>query len=108
MLVKPRPSVFATLLAVGRRSMDNFRDTSQIVRRRFAVRPARYPNIAWPVWLVVWLLLTAAAFVRLDTPAGMVHGQWSGARLADFLTQFALGGWYLIPSAPAVAANLID
>ena len=89
--------------------MSNFRDTLQIVRRRFAARPARYPNIAWPVWLVVWLLLTAAAFVRLDTPAGMVHGQWSGARLAEFLTQFALGGWYLIPSALLlVAANLTD
>ena len=109
MLVKSRPTVSGRLLGVGRRSLSNFRDTTQIVRRRFAARPARYPNIAWPVWLVVWVLLTAAAFVRLDTPAGMVHGQWSGAGVAEFLTQFALGGWYLIPSALLlVGANLTD
>jgi undecaprenyl-diphosphatase len=54
-------------------------------------------------------LLTAAAFVRLDTPAGLLHGQWSGARFAEFLTQFALGGWYLIPSALLlVVANMTD
>lgn len=109
MLVKSRPSFADRLLGTGRRSLDNFRDTMRIVRGRFAARPAVYPNVPWPVWGLVWILLTAAAFVRLDTPAGMVHGQWSGARLAEFLTQFALGGWYLIPSALLlVAANLID
>ncbi|WP_027057213.1 phosphatase PAP2 family protein [Mesorhizobium loti] len=109
MLVKSRPSVSGGLLGAGRRSLGNFRDTMQIVRNRFALRPVRYPNVAWPVWGLVWVLLTAAAFVRLDTPAGVLHGQWSGARVAEFLTQFALGGWYLIPSALLlVAANLID
>lgn len=111
MLVKSRPSVSGMLLGVGRRSLDNFRDTMQIARKRFAARPARYPNIVWPVWGLVWVLLTAAAFVRLDTPAGMLHGQWSPGfvHLADFFTQFGLGGWYLIPSALLlVAANLTD
>ncbi|MER8462470.1 phosphatase PAP2 family protein [Mesorhizobium sp. M1409] len=111
MLVKSRPSVSGLLLGVGRRSLDNFRDTMRIAKRRFAVRPARYPNILWSVWVLVWVLLTAAAFVRLDTPAGMLHGQWSAkfAGLADFFTQFGLGGWYLIPSALLlVAANLTD
>lgn len=111
MLVKSRPSVSGLLLGLGRRSLDNFRDTMQIVKRRFAVRPARYPNILWSVWILVWALLTAAAFVRLDIPAGVLHGQWSAkfVRLADFFTQLGLGGWYLIPSALLlVAANLTD
>ncbi|MER9303304.1 phosphatase PAP2 family protein [Mesorhizobium sp. M0293] len=111
MLVKSRPCVSSLLLGIGRRSLDNFRDTIQIAKRRFAIRPARYPNILWSVWVLVWVLLTAAAFVRLDTPAGLLHGQWSArfARLADFFTQFGLGGWYLIPSAIVlVAANLTD
>ena len=99
------------LLGVGRRSVDNFRDTMRIARKRFAARPVRYPNILWSVWVLVWVLLTAAAFVRLDTPAGMLRDQWSPGfvRLADFFTQFGLGGWYLIPSALLlVAANLTD
>lgn len=111
MLVKSRPSVSSLLLGVGRRSLDNFRDTMQIAKRRFAVRPAFYPNLQWPIWLLAWVLLTAATFVRLDTSAGMLHGQWSAgiARLAEFFTQFGLGGWYLIPSALLlVAANLTD
>ncbi len=111
MLVKSRPSVSAMLLGVGRRSVDNFRDTMQIAKRRFAARPARYPNILWSVWVLVWVLLTAAAFVRLDTPAGMLRDQWSPGfvHLADFFTQFGLGGWYLIPTALLlVAANLTD
>ncbi|BCG88869.1 phosphatase PAP2 family protein [Mesorhizobium sp. 113-3-9] len=111
MLVKSRPPVSGRLLGTGRRSVDNFLDTMRIVRGRFAARPARYPNIVWSVWGVGWVLLTAAAFVRLDTPAGMLRDQWSPGfvRLADFFTQFGLGGWYLIPPALLlVAANLID
>jgi undecaprenyl-diphosphatase len=41
----------------------------------------------------------------------MLRDQWSPGfvRLADFFTQFGLGGWYLIPSALLlVAANLTD
>ncbi len=111
MLVRSRPSVSGMLLGVGRRSLNNFRDTMRIAKRRFAVRPARYPDIVWPVWGLAWALLTAAAFVRLDNPAGMLRDQWSPgfAHLADFFTQFGLGGWYLIPSALLlVAANLTD
>ncbi|MBN9219727.1 MAG: phosphatase PAP2 family protein [Mesorhizobium sp.] len=111
MLVRSRPPVYGSLLGIGRRSLDNFRDTLRIARQRFAVRPARYPNVSWWAWVLVWIFLTGAAFVRLDTPAGMAHGQWSPgvARLAEFLTQFALGGWYLIPAALLlVAANLTD
>ncbi|WP_421913401.1 phosphatase PAP2 family protein [Mesorhizobium sp.] len=50
-------------------------------------------------------------FVRLDLPAGMLRDQWPPGfvKLADFLTQFALGGWYLIPAALLlVVANLTD
>lgn len=111
MLVKSRPSVPAALLAMPRRSVDNFRDTLRIARKRFATRPATYPNVLWSVWILVWALLTAAAFVRLDLPAGMLRDQWSPGfvRLADFLTQFALGGWYLVPAALLlVLANLTD
>ena len=111
MLVRSGPSVSGMLLGVGRRSFDNFRDTMQIAKKRFAVRPATYPNIPWPVWGLVWVFLTAAAFVRLDTPAGMLRDQWSPGfvRLADFFTQFGLGGWYLVPSVLLlVVANLTD
>jgi len=111
MLVKSRPSVSGVILGLGRRSVGNFRDTMQIAKRRFAVRPARYPNIPWPVWTLAWVLLTAAAFVSLDTMAGTLRDQWSPrfVHLADFFTQFGLGGWYLIPSALLlVAANLTD
>ncbi|MER9296162.1 phosphatase PAP2 family protein [Mesorhizobium sp. M0621] len=111
MLVKSRPSVSGLLVGLGRRSLDNFRDTMQIAKRRFATRPARYPNILWSVWVLVWVLLTATAFVRLDTPAGMLRDQWSPGfvHLADFFTQFGLGGWYLIPSALLlVVSNLTD
>ncbi|TPJ27460.1 phosphatase PAP2 family protein [Mesorhizobium sp. B2-8-3] len=82
-----------------------------IVRRRFAVRPARYPRILWGVWLLAWLLLIVAAFLRLDASAGEMRGEWSPgfARFTDFFTQFGLGGWYLIPAALClVAANLTD
>ncbi|WP_258052359.1 phosphatase PAP2 family protein [Mesorhizobium sp. INR15] len=99
------------MFAVLRRSLSNFRDTMQIARKRFADRPATYPRILWPVWALVWAFLIGAAFVRLDTPAGMLRDQWSPGfvRVADFLTQFGLGGWYLIPSALLlVAANLTD
>ena len=98
-------------LALYRRSLGNFRDTMSIVRRRFAVRPARYPRILWSVWLLAWVLLTVAAFLRLDAGAGEMRGEWSPgfARFTDFFTQFGLGGWYLIPSALClVAANLTD
>ena len=111
MLVKSRPPISAALLAMPRRSVDNFRDTLKIARLRFVVRPATYPNVLWSVWILVWALLTAAAFVRLDLPAGVLRDQWSPGfvRLADFLTQFALGGWYLIPAALLlVVANLTD
>jgi len=111
MLVKSRPSVSAALVAMPRRSVDNLRDTLRIARRRFTVRQAAYPNILWSVWILAWTLLTAAAFVRLDAAAGMLQDQWSPGfvRFADFLTQFALGGWYLIPSALLlVVANLTD
>lgn len=111
MLVRSRPSVSGMLLRVGRQSLSNFRDTMQIAKKRFAARSARYPDIAWPVWGLTWVFLTAAAFVRLDSPAGMLRDQWSSGfvRLADFFTQFGLGGWYLIPSAfLLVVANLTD
>ncbi|TIW79109.1 MAG: phosphoesterase, partial [Mesorhizobium sp.] len=64
MLVKSRPPVSSSLLGIGRRSLGNFRDTLQLARRRLAVRPARYPNISWWPWGLVWVFLTAAAFVR--------------------------------------------
>ncbi|UVK37258.1 phosphatase PAP2 family protein [Mesorhizobium sp. AR10] len=111
MLVKSRPTVSVALLAVFGRSFGNFRDTIQIARRRFGARPAFYPKLQWQIWLLIWAFLTAAAFVCLDTPAGMLRGQWSPGfvQLADFFTQFGLGGWYLIPSALLlVIANLID
>ncbi|MDX8441998.1 phosphatase PAP2 family protein [Mesorhizobium australafricanum] len=101
----------AAPLALYRRSLGNFRDTMTIVRRRFAVRPARYPRILWSVWLLAWMLLTVAAFLRLDAGAGEMRGEWSPGfvRFTDFFTQFGLGGWYLIPAALClVAANLTD
>ncbi|MBZ9998717.1 MULTISPECIES: phosphatase PAP2 family protein [unclassified Mesorhizobium] len=111
MLVKPRPSVSVAPAAVVRRSVGNFRDTLRIVRGRFAARSASYPKVLWPLWISAWILLTAAAFVGLDTPAGLLHGRWSAGfgRLAEFLTQFGLGGWYLIPPALLlIGANLTD
>lgn len=101
----------AAPLALYRRSLGNFRDTISIVKRRFAVRPARYPRMLWSVWLAAWVLLTVAIFLRLDTGAGEMRGEWSPGfvRFTDFFTQFGLGGWYLIPAALClVAANLTD
>ena len=101
----------AAPIAIYRRSLGNFHDTISIVKRRFAVRPARYPRILWSVWLLAWLLLTVAIFVRLDAGAGEMRGEWSPGfvRFTDFFTQFGLGGWYLIPAALClVVANLTD
>jgi len=98
-------------LALYRRSLGNFRDTMSIVKRRFAVRPARYPRILWSFWLMAWVLLTAAIFLRLDAAAGEMRGEWSPGfvRFTDFFTQFGLGGWYLIPAALClIAANLTN
>jgi len=100
-----------SVLALYRRSLGNFRDTMTIVKRRFAARPARYPRILWSVWLLAWVLLTVAIFLRLDAGAGEMRGEWSPGfvRFTDFFTQFGLGGWYLIPAALClVAANLTD
>ena len=101
----------AAPLALYRRSLGNFTDTMRIVKRRFAVRPARYPKILWAVWGLAWALLTVAVFLRLDTGAGEMRGAWSPGfvRFTDFFTQFGLGGWYLIPAALClVVANLTD
>jgi hypothetical protein len=111
MLVKSRPAVSSILLGAAHRSYDNLGDTVRIVARRFAARPARYPDTRWSVWAVVWVLLVAAAFLRLDTPAGQLHDRWPRALidLTEILTQFGLGGWYLAPAALLLAAaNLID
>ncbi|CAN7550241.1 phosphatase PAP2 family protein [Mesorhizobium amorphae] len=97
--------------AVSRRSLGNFLDTMRIVRRRFAVRKPDYPRIAWPVWLLAWIMLTAAVFFGLDHAAGTRWGEWPHglARFTEFFTDFGLGGWYLIPAALClVAANLTD
>ncbi|MDX8436330.1 MULTISPECIES: phosphatase PAP2 family protein [Mesorhizobium] len=94
-----------------RRSLGNFLDTFRIVRRRFAVRAARYPEIPWLVWVFAWLLLAAAVFFSLDSAAGRMRGVWTPGfvHFTDFFTDFGLGGWYLIPAALClVAANLTD
>ncbi|MGX9143868.1 phosphatase PAP2 family protein [Mesorhizobium sp. 128a] len=94
-----------------RQSLDNFRDTFRIVRRRLATRPARYPKILWSVWALAWLLLTIAVSIRFDDAAGAMVRQWSPGfkRFTGFFTVFGLGGWYLIPSALVlIAANLTD
>lgn len=94
-----------------RRSMGNFLDTMRIVKRRFDVRPARYPQIAWPAWIFAWLLLAAAVFLSLDSAAGRLRSQWPQGfvHFTDFFTNFGLGGWYLIPAALClVIANLTD
>lgn len=98
-------------LALYRRSLGNFLDTTTIVKRRFAVRPARYLEIAWPVWALAWSLLVAAAFLSLDSAVGRLHGQWPSrfVHFTDLFTDFGLGGWYLVPAALClVIANLTD
>ncbi|RUW19663.1 phosphatase PAP2 family protein [Mesorhizobium sp. M4B.F.Ca.ET.215.01.1.1] len=94
-----------------RRSLGNFLDTISIVKRRFAVRAARYPEIPWLVWLFAWLLLAMVVFLSLDSAAGRMRGMWTPGfvHFTDFFTDFGLGGWYLIPAALClVAANLTD
>ncbi|UCI05404.1 phosphatase PAP2 family protein [Mesorhizobium sp. B1-1-8] len=97
--------------ALYRRSLGNFLDTMSIVRKRFAARRPRYPEIAWPVWALAWVLLTAAVFLRLDAGAGTMRQEWPRGfvHFTDFFTDFGLGGWYLIPAALClVMANLTD
>lgn len=97
--------------AVLRLSVDNFRDTAEIVAKRLVTRSAHYPQILWSVWTVAWLLLTIAVLIRFDAAAGMSWGRWpiGFIDLTDFFTVFGLGGWYLIPSVLLlVAANLTD
>ncbi|TIO46941.1 MAG: phosphoesterase, partial [Mesorhizobium sp.] len=53
-------------VSLYRRSLGNFLDTTRIVQRRFAVRPARYPEIPWLVWVSAWLLLAIAIGLTLD------------------------------------------
>ena len=101
----------AAPLLLYRRSLGNFLDTMSIVRRRFVVRPARYPEIPWVVWTLAWSLLAVAAFLSLDSAAGRLRHQWPRGfvHFTDFFTNFGLGGWYLIPAALClVAANLTD
>ena len=101
----------SALPVLYRRSRGNFLDTMRIVKRRFAVRPARYPEIAWPVWALAWALLAAAVFLSMDSAAGRMRGQWTPGfvHFTDFFTQFGLGGWYLVPAALClVAANLTN
>ncbi|WP_206519924.1 MULTISPECIES: phosphatase PAP2 family protein [unclassified Mesorhizobium] len=98
-------------VSLYRRSLGNFLDTTRIVQRRFAVRPARYPEIPWLVWVSAWLLLAIAIGLTLDSAAGRMRGGWTPGfvRFTDFLTDFGLGGWYLIPAVLClVAANLTD
>ncbi|MDX8464772.1 phosphatase PAP2 family protein [Mesorhizobium sp. VK23B] len=98
-------------VALYRRSLGNFLDTIAIVRRRFAMRPARYPEIPWFVGVFAWLLLAVAVGLSLDSTAGRMRGEWTPGfvHFADFFTDFGLGGWYLIPAALClVAANLTD
>lgn len=97
--------------AMLRRSVDNFRDTFQIVAKRLATRPAHYSQILWSVWALAWVLLTIAVLIRFDHAAGMLWGRWPTGfiQLTDFFTVFGLGGWYLIPPALLLAAaNLTD
>lgn len=101
----------SALPALYRRSRSNFLDTISIVKRRFVVRPARYPHIPWAIWLLAWLLLAAAAFLSLDSAAGRLRDEWPRGfvHFTDFFTQFGLGGWYLIPAALClVVANLTN
>lgn len=103
--------MLATASTLYRRSLGNFLDTIRIVKSRFAVRAARYPEIPWLVWALAWLLLTAAVFLSLDSAAGRMRGEWSPGfvQFTDFFTDLGLGGWYLIPAALClVAANLTD
>jgi membrane-associated phospholipid phosphatase len=111
MLIGSRFRIPEVPLAMSRRSLDNLRDTIQIVRKRFATRPAHYPQHLWSVWVLAWLLLTTAVLIRFDDAAGMFSGRWSTgfARLTNFFTVFGLGGWYLIPSVLLLlVANLTD
>ncbi|PTE12280.1 phosphoesterase [Mesorhizobium helmanticense] len=94
-----------------RRSLGNFRDTFRIVRRRFAARPANYPQLPWPIWVGVYLLLTAASMVFLDGIAVTWRDRWPNGfvAVANGFTSFGLGGWYLIPPLVLfVPANLLD
>lgn len=101
----------ASLLALPRRSLGNFRQTFRIVMARLAVRREVHAPAQWLIWAGVWLLLAVAAFLYLDTIAGadtrFLPGSFVG--IADFCTNFGLGGWYLVPAALwLVVANLTD
>jgi undecaprenyl-diphosphatase len=94
-----------------RRSLANLADTTRIVIGRFRRRTAAYPRLPWAVWVIPWLLLTAALVVWVDPMAGQMHGRWPAqfAGPAEAITDLGLGGWYIIPSVLClVAVNVTD
>lgn len=93
------------------RSAGNFRKTMSIIRGRMMRRPAVYSHVSWPAWLALYVVLTAAGFMLLDTAAAAWrHGLAPDVvALAEHSTDFGLGGWYLIPPAiMLMAANLLN
>lgn len=101
----------ASLLALPRRSVGNFRQTFRIVTARLAVPREVHAPVQWRIWAGVWLLMAFAAFLYLDRIAGedIRFLPRSFVGIADFFTSFGLGGWYLVPAALwLVVANLTD
>lgn len=101
----------AALKQLASRSRHNSFETIAIIRRRFGVRPARYPKLNWlpALWGVAMLVIGAA--ILLDLPVVHFNGQWPAwlSEWAGRLTDLGQSGWFLIPAfVVLIAVNLTD
>lgn len=98
----------ARLLA---RSNFNRRQTLAKIANRRLWRPATYPSVKWAAWLCYALTMIGLAALALDRPVGFFGRRWPAelVEVADWLSEFGLSGFYLIPAALiGVAVNLTD
>jgi membrane-associated phospholipid phosphatase len=93
------------------RSNFNRRQTLAKIANRRLWRPATYPPVKWAAWLCYALTAIALVALALDQPVGYFGRRWPAelVEVADWLTEFGLSGFYLIPAALiGIAVNLTD
>lgn len=98
-------------LKLWARSNFNRRQTLAKIANRRLWRPATYPSVKWVAWLCYTLTIVVLAALALDQPVGFFGRRWPAELVdaADWLTEFGLSGFYLIPAAVVgIVVNLTD